>query len=442
MDKKSKIITSVSAIIATVAIAFSIYAFSEIESVNNQIRYSEEYAFSELISSISKLDTAIKKASLTTTGQYASTLYAEIWKESEIIKTNLSALSSEEIDTTTVQDFIATVGDYSLYLLRKTASGSELSDEEINNVKNLAKTTESLTIELSESKKAYNDQPSDTLLPDFETFKAVEVFGEESQIDQNFQAFATMVYDGPFSSHIDKLTPELTKNEQEITQEQAKTFVAEFLNTDASNVQFVQKVDTQIPFYNFTSTKEDDEISINITTQGGHVITFSNYREVGTITLTAEEAVLKAEQLLADNGFENFVKTYYTEFDNIVTINFAYEQDGVIMYPDLLKIEIFKDDGTLAGMEARGYIMSHKERTDITPTVTLDEATKIISSDLMVMSQNLAIIPTSGQNEVLVYEFKCCDQDDQNYILYVNAKTAQIENMLILIEDESGTLTM
>lgn len=446
MGKKYKIITSVSLIVATIAVSFSIYSYAKIEYVNNQLKYNQEYAFSELISSISKLDTAIKKAPLATTTQYATTLYAEIWKEASTVKSNLSVLADQHFDTTTVSDFISTVGDYSLYLLRKISGGGELSYEEIENVKNLAKATESLTIELAESKKAYNDQQGDVFLPEFQTFeeKAIEAMSdnEQSDIDQNFQAFATLVYDGPFSSHIDKITPELTKDESEISVEEAQKLVAEFLNTDVNLIKYVQKVDTQIPFYNFVSSKEDDEISINITIKGGHIINFSNYREIKEITLDAEQAVLYAEKLLQKYGYTNFVKTYYTEFEEIVTINFAYSQDDIIMYPDLLKISIFKDDGTLAGVESRGYIMSHKNRTDLFPEISIEEARKSVSTDLTILSENLAIVPTSGKGEVLVYEFKCEDAEKQHYILYINTKTCEIENLLILIEDENGTLTM
>ena len=58
------------------------------------------------------------------------------------------------------------------------------------------------------------------------------------------------------------------------------------------------------------------------------------------------------------------------------------------------------------------------------------------------MSYSLAVIPTSGQNEVFCHEFKMKTGDGQHYIVYVNAETGYEENILILIEDENGTLTL
>jgi hypothetical protein len=54
----------------------------------------------------------------------------------------------------------------------------------------------------------------------------------------------------------------------------------------------------------------------------------------------------------------------------------------------------------------------------------------------------LAIIPTSGKNEVFCHEFKCENGDGSRYIVYVNAETGAQENILILIESQSGTLTI
>ena len=447
MNKNSKIITITALVVAVVSIVFALYSYFGMRDAEKQMRYDEERAFSELVSSVSKLDTAIQKAPLATTPKYASTLFAEIWKESESAKFNLSQLPQGEIDTSKVQDFISTTGDYALYMLRKTAGGEEISSDDLENVKNLAVSSEALAIEISEIKKSYNDGHTENYLMPIKTSNGDDVvtvgnMNTDNQVDQKFQEFATMVYDGPFSSHIDKLEPELTKNAKDLTEAEAKTKVARFLDTEEENIKFVGKVNTQIPFYKFTSTKEDDDVAVDITVKGGHVINFTNYREIKELKYNAEQTVEKAEDLIEEAGYDNFEKTYYTENNGIVTINFAYEQDDVIMYPDLLKVSIFKDDGTLAGVEARGYIMSHRERTGLEPAITEEQALKAISSDLIVLDEELAIIPTGGKNEVLTYEFKCENKEGKHYIVYVNAKTAQIENILILIEEENGTLTM
>ena len=54
----------------------------------------------------------------------------------------------------------------------------------------------------------------------------------------------------------------------------------------------------------------------------------------------------------------------------------------------------------------------------------------------------MAIIPTEGGREKYCHEFLCQTEDGDRYLMYVNAQTGRQEKILILLEDESGTLTV
>ncbi len=51
-------------------------------------------------------------------------------------------------------------------------------------------------------------------------------------------------------------------------------------------------------------------------------------------------------------------ETYYIKQDGIVTINYAYMQNNVIMYPDLIKLKVALDNGEILGIETTGYLNS------------------------------------------------------------------------------------
>jgi hypothetical protein len=59
---------------------------------------------------------------------------------------------------------------------------------------------------------------------------------------------------------------------------------------------------------------------------------------------------------------------------------------------------------------------------------------------LEVLSHRLALIPTGGEYEVLCHEFQCRTDDGSHVIVYVNAATGNEEKILLLVEDETGTL--
>lgn len=55
-------------------------------------------------------------------------------------------------------------------------------------------------------------------------------------------------------------------------------------------------------------------------------------------------------------------ESYYAVYNNVCTINFAYENGGITYYPDLIKVGISLSDGSIYSLEARGYLTNHTER--------------------------------------------------------------------------------
>jgi germination protein YpeB len=165
-------------------------------------------------------------------------------------------------------------------------------------------------------------------------------------------------------------------------------------------------------------------------------------RIVEESVLSTKDAVKLAAKFLEEKGFKSMKESYYVTDGNILTVNFAYTQDSVICYPDLIKISVALDTGNICGFESQGYVMNHHEREIPSEEVSEEEARKSVSKQLSVLTHDMTIIPTSGKNEVYCHEFKCENGDGQKYIVYINAATGAEEKILIVMETESGTLTI
>ena len=100
------------------------------------------------------------------------------------------------------------------------------------------------------------------------------------------------------------------------------------------------------------------------------------------------------------------------------------------------------DAGRVVGFESEGYLMNHMARDLPAPAVTEAEAQAVVSPALTVLSHQLTVIPTGGEYEVLCHEFKCQDEDGRHVIVYVNAQNGLEEKILLLLEDENGTLVL
>lgn len=133
-------------------------------------------------------------------------------------------------------------------------------------------------------------------------------------------------------------------------------------------------------------------------------------------------------------------KSYYTEQGNILTVNFAFEQDHVLCYPDLIKVSVALDNGTITGFESHGWIMNHQIRSFDSDTLSTEVARQTLSPHLQVVAHRMALIPTDGQNEVFCHEFKCQTEENTHILVYINATSGNEEQILLLLEDAHGTL--
>lgn len=196
--------------------------------------------------------------------------------------------------------------------------------------------------------------------------------------------------------------------------------------------------------YDFTVKIKDSDnnnpMSISISKTGGHIV-FMNYnREIIEEKISQEEANSIGKEFLNSRGISNMKETYYLKQGNAVTINYAYEQDGVVIYPDLIKVKIALDNGEILGMETTGYLNNHTERALPTAKISETEAKQKINKDLEITSFGLAIIPTEWKSEIYCYEFKG-KLNDTDFLVYINAETGAEENILVIINTPNGTLT-
>lgn len=181
-------------------------------------------------------------------------------------------------------------------------------------------------------------------------------------------------------------------------------------------------------------------MNISITEKGGHVLLMNYNRNVEAELISQEEADKIGKQFLEDRGLNNMKETYYLKQDGIVTINYAYKQDEVTVYPDLIKLKIALDNGEVMGIETKGYLNSHEERKIPEVKITKEKAKESLNKNLEITSESLAIIPTEWQTEVLCWEFKG-KVNDTDFLVYVNAETGKEEDILVITNTPNGTLT-
>lgn len=194
----------------------------------------------------------------------------------------------------------------------------------------------------------------------------------------------------------------------------------------------------KMPSYVFTK----DSTTIAVTKNGGYLSYMLCGRSVPTRSVTALEAVAKAEEYLSMLGINHITDTYYEINGNVCLVNFAGTQGDITIYTDLIKVGVAMDNGDILSFDGRGYITNHKKRDLPEPKITAEQARKQLSSELTATDTSLAVVPSAGTNELYCYEFHCTSPDGRQMLVYINADTGKEEQILLLEISENGTLTV
>ena len=436
-----------------VVVLFSIIVIMALFIYKKQTEYrqasenSYNMAFYEVVDYVQNVEVFLAKSLITNSPESSAESLTNVWREANLALGYLTQLpiNSHEIENTS--KFLNQVSEYSYSLYRKNLKDEELTDEDMKNLKDLHQYSVELENTLNQLSADINDgRISWGELAEEGTVAFAQQVSNISQdsfdnLEQNFHEFSGLIYDGAFSEHITR-KEKVGLTGENISEEDAKNKATElFNNQDIKEINSYGKSEGDITSYDFGITFNDDSIAtVSISEKGGHVIYMDKNREVSAEVISQEEADKKAKEYLEQKGFKNMKETYYLKQSGIVTINYAYVQDDVIMYPDLIKVKVALDNGEILGIETTGYLNSHTERKLEEPKVTVEKAKESLNKDLTIESEELAVIPTEWKDEVLCWEFEG-NVDGLDFIVYVNCKTGKEEDILIITNTPNGTLT-
>ena len=405
-------------------------------------------AFFELVDYVQNVETYLAKSLISSTPEHGAETLTNLWREANLAQAYLSRLPIESQELENTEKFLNQVSDYSYSLSRKNIYNESLSDEDFNNLKELhtysqelENTLNQLSDDLNTGRFSWGEL----------TEKGTVAFAQQvdniskesfSNLEENFHEYSGLIYDGAFSEHLTNAEPKgLTGDD--IDEDQAKEIAENFIGIEnikeISNLGYFENA--TISNYGFSIKKNNDEtVNISISKKGGHVISMNANRDVNTESITQEQADEKGKQYLESKGFSNMKETYYLKQDGIVTINYAYNQDNVVMYPDLIKVKVALDNGEILGLESTGYLNNHQKRDITNVKITKEEAKKNLNKNLEITSEGMAVIPTEWKTEILCYEFKG-KVDEREFLVYINAENGKEEDVLVITNTPNGTLT-
>ena len=450
---KIRIFNRTNIIVCSFALAAMITAggfiWQSVRNVNRYKRLNEAAymrAFVDLCDYMSSITTSLEKSLYVTGAQQMVGLTSELYRQAGGAKNALGQLPLEDASMDGIHKFLAQASDYMYSLTRKVMDEQEITEEEREMLTKLSdyagKLSDSLvTIENGITAARSSDAVMSLLKKKLD--EKIENINFLGDVENLFTDYPRIIYDGPFSDHVNTKPYAYIDSMDEVNKEEALKKAADFAGVDASALKYIDKFKGSLERYSFTGKAEDGgDLFIEVTVKGGCIFSYLREFEAAEEKLSDEEALEIAKKFLADKGVSDMIETYCVTEEGIFYACMAYEQDEVICYPDLIKVGVELSKGEIVTYEPGGYLQNHIERELLDPSLTIDEAREKVSGQLEVLSEGLAIIPTPSKEEAMCYEFKCMNEAGKEVISYINVETGREQDLLLIIDTGRGKLTM
>ena len=418
------------------SVLFNFYQAERVSALENQAAAAYEKAFFETLTLMDGIGGNLEKMMITGSASMEQELLGDISRQADAAQDNLSLLPASIPSISGALKFVNQLGDYAAVLSEQLAAGGAVGDED----RELLLTLHAGCTELSSvlNEMSFSIQQGESPFADVPELPEIAV--PLSSRTEPAVEYPALLYDGPFSDGRDASELKALGRTQ-YTAEQALDLAKNFIGAERIlTIRVTGEGNTPVPCWEISAQVAEGELELAVTKQGGQVVYMLLDDDPDESRFSQAELIDLASGFLKSRGYPETSVSYWSFDDNLLTVNFAAMQDGIVLYPDLIKVQMSAQSGLTVGFEALNYLTNHVRRTDVIPDLSAEEAQALLGSALTVQSSRLCIIPTNS-GEALCYEFSGVSSGIQ-YLVYIDAHTGQERKIYRVIQDKEGQLTV
>ncbi|MCM1289417.1 MAG: germination protein YpeB [Corallococcus sp.] len=378
--------------------------------------------------SMKNLDANLGKAAISNSAANQTQMLTNVVIHANQVNQNLANLPIADSDNLSAcQKFVNQAQDYATYLLKKLANGKELSASERTALSNL----DNVATNLYDFLEEYANGDSGMFITNGNGAGNFGALTDSlDQVDQNSFQYEKLIYDGPFSDSVEEKT---FRTDKTVTTEEGSKIVEKLFGKNT----FKSKIDNKGIWYSYQLEQGRVLLAAD-----GRVAEFETYRETDgeSKPLKKEDCISSAEKFCKKLGYD--VKGVWVSKtqDQTTYVNCATVQDGVIVYPDLIKVAVDSYSGEVVGLEAKSYLINHTDWKVDFGSVSQENAQKAVDAGLRVTNVSKALIEKDGER-YLAYEFQC-EMGSRQYYVYVDSKTGNEVEIFKVIQNTEGYTVM
>lgn len=418
----------------TCMIILNIAKSEELTAAKMRISAVYEKAFYETCELTEAISANYRKLLVAGDNAQMQVLLGEISRQTQGAAGNLALLPLGEETVSATIKFINQAEDFAETLSAKIAADETVSEEDYAAMETLSESAAKFSVGLLKLLERYERGEA---VFDAEDYAET---GRESLYPLTGDAaqYPVLLYDGPFSDGEAVGDYSMLSGAKEFTQAEAEERLRAFIPVE--EITFTGSSHPEVDCYEFRVVSGGVAISAGVTKLGGHILYLLPETEVNGINYTPDQLCDMARAFLISRGYGSMEMSYYSAYGGILTINFAAVQNGVVLYPDLLKLQLSMESGQVIGLDAHNYLRNHRERSIPAPSITAEEAMLRISPRLKANAARLCVIP-QNRAEYFCYEIAASDSSG-DFLVYVDAQTGVERDLMQVISRDNGTLVM
>ena len=432
--------------LAAVCAAALIFVAVQYRSERDQARAVVEEGYQQRLyeaqEHLQAIGLKLTKAGVASEQSTLAELFSGVSRQAESVLAGLSALPLSHQAMSDTLKFCNQLAEYASQLCLQMAQGEALTVDQLTLLENLRGQCVQLTSQIALAQDAMV-QESLRMAVNGSVFYE-EPSAEERPLEgvaepDNGMEYPTMIYDGAFSDARRFGEPKALGTE---VIDGAKALVRFYENAEP----FEEKRDEALKnaralaSYGVVLTLNDDTVlNCEVTKKGGRLLWMVPEHASFPQSLTAEECIRRGQAFLSAHGYGEMEQNHYQIYDGLAVINFVALQDGVLLYPDLVKVQVRMDTGEIVGMEANNYLMNHTVRTGLSPSMTEEQARQRAGKRLKVHHVRLCVIPYRDE-ERLCYELTG-QRDGQEFRVYLDGNTGEELEILLMVQTGGGMLS-
>jgi len=410
---------------------YSLTAHNRLEGLRQDEALAREAVFAGLVSSAEKLNAGFEKLSVSADEGKIAELLADVWRDTAETAAQIDNAALKEEDKRALEAFVNTVGDYAHELGKELAESGSIAAEDRRQLTEIGRMLGSIAAQLEYAR--VNGYAADI---DIDTFFA------ERDLKFVSEEYPRLLYDGPFSESTQDRPPRGLPG-YDVTEQKALKIAEDF--AQHTLLPTAHTDGEVLPFYNFENA--DGSVRVSITKQGGAVLYYKKDTETdGLSVLPTKKRIGEVEEIagkyLEERGYGKASPGWKNYYGGLAVVEMvSVTTEGVLLYPDIIKVWVNMQSGEVTALDAKQYLMNHHLRDFPRNMISEEEARRALSDGLTVLESNLAVIPNDDGSETYCRGF-LCERDGRKYLVFLDAVSGKEADILVVSEKSDGEVTM